>query len=741
MKVMLLHTIIEELCTCEKADCKSPGKHPLTPNGLKDATVNKTTIHRWWTEASTANVGIVTGAESGIWMLGPDGPAGIEALARLEQEYGPLPPGPRSRSGGGGRHYIFRYDPNLPIKNAANLGGLPIDVRGEGGYVVAPPSKHESGGIYTWEVPLDDTLPPLAPQWLLQFLAADKNGVQSARSAGVGLTLRVQADDFRAAPGVKQGSRHKEACRLAGLHVGRSESQAAIEESALEWANRCDPPMPAEEVLRVVRDLFAKEAGRSKSIALQSVDSEVEDIDRLRLPEPPPWPVLDQAALYGIAGDIVRAIRPQTEADPVAILVQLLVMVGNIFGRGPHFLVEADRHCANLFACIVGTFSRARKGVSKGRSLALTGPADPEWAKHCVAHGLSSGEGLIWAVRDPIEKMEPIKEKGRVVSYETVVTDPGVKDKRLFIVESEFAGTLRTLRRENNTLSSTMREAWDLGDLRTLVKNNPARATGAHLSIVGQITQPELVRYLGETEMLNGFANRFLWILVRRSQLLPDGGCPVDLSGFVHRLTQSVQYARGVGQMSRTTTASQLWHRVYPELAAERPGLYGAITARAEAQVLRLSLVYALLDQRDRVDAHHLEAALALWRYCDESAWRIFGSPDQEADGDPLATKVLAIIRKNASGITRRGIYKATNGHIPARELVAALAKLQDKGLIRMEEIPTEGRPAETWIPQNGGCERRERSEQSAASLANCSLSSLCSQASPDDEGREVIPL
>src|SRR5262249_52333926 len=146
-------------------------------------------------------------------------------------------------------------------------------------------------------------------------------------------------------------------------------------------------------------------------------------------------------------------------------------------GRGPHLPVEADKHHANLFACVVGTSSRGRKGVSRGRSLALTGPADHGWAEHCVVHGLSSGEGLIWAVRDPVEKMEAVKEKGRVVGYEKVIADHGVEDKRLLVLESEFAGPLRVMRRESNTLSSTLRQAWDTGDLRTLVKHNPARAT------------------------------------------------------------------------------------------------------------------------------------------------------------------------------------------------------------------------------------------------------------------------
>ena len=111
-----------------------------------------------------------------------------------------------------------------------------------------------------------------------------------------------------------------------------------------------------------------------------------------------------------------------------------------------------------------------------------------------------------------------------MTDYEDVLVDPGVEDKRLLVVEGEFATALRVLGREGNILSAVVRNAWDTGDLRTLTKNSPAKATGAHISIIGHVTRDELLRYLGTTEAANGFANRFLWVCVRRSKVLPDGG-------------------------------------------------------------------------------------------------------------------------------------------------------------------------------------------------------------------------
>jgi hypothetical protein len=113
------------------------------------------------------------------------------------------------------------------------------------------------------------------------------------------------------------------------------------------------------------------------------------------------WP--DPAAVeafYGVAGRIVQAIAPHTESDPVALLTQFLVFFGNAVGRGPHFMVEADRHALNLYLVLVGGTSKGRKGTALGHVKRLFERCDPRWVDGCLTSGLSSGEGLIWAVRD-----------------------------------------------------------------------------------------------------------------------------------------------------------------------------------------------------------------------------------------------------------------------------------------------------------------------------------------------------
>ena len=407
-------------------------------------------------------------------------------------------------------------------------------------------------------------------------------------------------------------------------------------------------------------------------------------------PEPP-----DERVYHGVAGELVRAIEPHTEADPIALLIQILVTYGSMVGRKAYFKAEADRHYPNLFATIVGATAKGRKGTSWGYIAWLFDLIDDQWAATRVASGLSSGEGLIYSVRDPVKKEEPIKEKGRVLEYQTVVEDAGIEDKRLLVFESEFASTLKVLRREGNTLSPVVRNAWDRGDLTTLTKS-PLRARGAHISIIGHITKDELVHSLEDTEAGNGFANRFLWFCVRRSKKLPEGGHldTVPMDGFKERLVAALRFGQSMGLMQKDEAARVLWAAVYPELSEGKTGLLGAVTSRAEAQVMRLALIYALLDCSDQIKVPHLQAALGLWEYAFASVSCIFG----DSLGDPIADELLRSLRASPDGMTQTEISDHFGRNTRATELRRALSFLAQNRLVAAQKEETGGRPAVRWI-------------------------------------------
>jgi hypothetical protein len=404
---------------------------------------------------------------------------------------------------------------------------------------------------------------------------------------------------------------------------------------------------------------------------------------------------LEPEAFHGLAGEIVHMIEPHSEADPAALLIQFLSVFGNVIGSSTHFLVESTRHHANLFAVLVGETAKGRKGTSWGQIRTLLHEVEPEWSQKRIVSGLSSGEGIIWAVHDPIEKSEPIREGRRVTGYQSVLADEGVADKRLFIVEEEFSSPLRVMERQGATLSAVLRDAWGVGTLSSLTKNSPARATGAHVSVLGHITRAELLRYLTETESANGFGNRFLWVAVRRSKCLPEGGAlsAESLRPLIERLRSAIAFARTAGELRRDEDTRTMWARVYPDLSDGRPGLFGSITSRAEAQVLRLSMIYALLDCSDTIRCEHLFAALAVWEFCAASARYIFG----DTLGLPEADEILKALRETPEGLTRSAISDLFRHHRKAAVIEQALRTLEERGLAGRHSALTDGRSAEVW--------------------------------------------
>jgi hypothetical protein len=386
----------------------------------------------------------------------------------------------------------------------------------------------------------------------------------------------------------------------------------------------------------------------------------------------PPWPTLDPAALHGLAGDAVRLLEPHTEADPAGLLVCLLAAFGSAVGPGPHAIADAAAHPARLNAVLVGETARSRKGTAQANVDKVMALADPGWFANHLPGGLGSGEGLIATVSDASEEEAP--------------------DKRVLVIEPEFARVLAVAGREGNTLSAILRQAWDSGNLRVVTRKNPLRASGAHISVVAHITVEELRRRLTDTEMANGFANRFLFVAVRRSKLLPRGGNldPAALDDLAVQVAAAIKRAQGIGLLRRSVAAEELWDRAYRGFADAPAGLAATVTARPEAQTLRLSVAYALLDGSDVIQLDHLQAALAVWRYCEQSASHVLG----DALGDEVADRLLEAVRASGDqgldGSEQRDLFSR---HAGGKRLEMARTLLEGKGLIVTETEETGGRP------------------------------------------------
>jgi hypothetical protein len=677
--VVPLHNPKQGKCSCRRKDCSSHGKHPRTEHGLKDGSTDPRQIEQWFTRWPDANLGILTGQASGLVVLDVDGEDGKASLRALMSAHAPLPKTlcvRTGRTGSDGKrkgcHYYFRAPTEALIRNSAGILGKGLDVRGEGGYVVAPPSLHPSGLLYVWLKPEE----PVAdlPAWLLSKLSEVRSSTTEA--------AKTEGSE------IQEGGRNAALASLAGTMRRRGMSQEAIEAAlAEENTARCKPPLPASEVREIACSVARYRPSAPMPGSTPPAKCVASQISRQ-------WPApLAEAAFSGLPDEFVRLVGPQTEADPAALLFQFLAAMGSIIGRGPHYRAGADNHYTNLFMVIVGNSAKARKGMSWGEVFRISEATDPAWTRTRILSGLSSGEGLIHAVRDEIEERVPIKEKGRVVDWEEQVTDSGVKDKRLLSVEGELAQALQCAAREGSTLSAVIRQAWDGVTLRVLAKSARASCAEPHISVIGHITITELQKLLSESDAANGFANRFIWVGSVRSKHLPFGGI-VDrgeLASLANRLREAVSFARTVKEMAWAQDAAHVWRDIYPELSGAKPGLLGLVTARAEAQTLRLAMIYALLGKSAEIRLEDLRAALELWRYSADSAAYIFG----QALGDPTADAIVELLRARPEGVTRTELNTHFDRNKSKAQLEAAISLVQSNGLVRIDRRDTGGRPVE----------------------------------------------
>lgn len=416
--------------------------------------------------------------------------------------------------------------------------------------------------------------------------------------------------------------------------------------------------------------------------------------------EKPEWPTLNKTALpEGLVADFVNVACENSEADPAAVLATFLVRFGIECGNSPHMMIGETRHTTRLNAVVVGDSSKARKGTSAGpvKSLFAT-------IGDCcrVSPGpLSSGEGIIFAVRDEQTEWRIDKRSGE---GEWVVSDPGVEDKRLFVLDEEFANALNATKREGNTLSSILRCLFDDGNAEPLTKSNRIKATGAHVGIVTHITLFELKKRLSENEQLNGFGNRFLWVCAKRNSIepFPEPMNQTRLSALRKLMEQRLMAAKSRSRLIFTDDAKQLWATEYPRLSMAHTGLSGCMVNRGEALVIRLSLVYALIAGHTNIERGDLEAAIAFWSYCYESAVYIFGG----SAADRRKNRIMEALGKSNTGeLSKSDIRREVfSNHVDAGQLTEILADMEREGMIELGKDSSTGGAPKTIVKIKSTC-------------------------------------
>ena len=442
-------------------------------------------------------------------------------------------------------------------------------------------------------------------------------------------------------------------------------------------------------------ELIAKAQADGKLASIQAqanaADSAGMMEDTLILPPEP-----TAAMFYGLVGKVAHTAAKNTEVNPVAAATAFMSFLAANMGRDAFFHIANSIHHPRLFTMHIGRSGRGRKGDSQQITLRVRqriAELEPKLLGQLHTGGLSSREGLASLIQDAHGDRN------------------GTDDKRLWVIESEFSNVLHQTKRDGNTLSSSLRDAWDGGDIKPAVKQGKTWVSAPHVGIHANITPSELKALLTSREMHNGFANRFLFIWSESAVevAFPKPTPTQVIDALAHSSIDVLRFAKGNypdrqnGQeISLSAAARDCYADIYPKV--RRPLASEFVTSLLERRapyLLRLAMLFALTDQSRVIEPCHIQAALAWVNYATQSVRFIFQDQDKSASDDETrrnAEKIVTYLESYPRGCTATTLANdCFKKHLSADKFNKALAHLLTDIPRRIERVEIKGnrgRPA-----------------------------------------------
>lgn len=390
-----------------------------------------------------------------------------------------------------------------------------------------------------------------------------------------------------------------------------------------------------------------------------------------------PVPVQDHGMFTGLLGDIAEEASQGIEADKVGVYGCLLAIAGMLAGRKPYVRIGDRRHPLLIWPLLMGRTGSGRKGDAVASATLPMSTAFLELDDLTVT-GLSTGEGLIWHIRDPDEK-------------------GGTDDKRLLIVEEELSHIIAVSSKESSTLSGVIRKAWDGGRLQVLTKNSPYSAGWSHITIIAAITPAEFRSRVSNRDLSGGLWNRYLPLFVERRKLIADPeGIGMDLlTEYSEKICKAVNVVAGRDVIGLSRQARELLEdEFYPEFAdlADEEGRVADFMERSPSYLRRVSALTSALAGHKEVPLADLEAAACLVRYSLASARYALDPGKRNPPLDRLRRAVDEAYPDGLSGTEVRNLF---HGHLRKRELQKLVNLICESEEYEKRIVPTGGRPRE----------------------------------------------
>lgn len=417
---------------------------------------------------------------------------------------------------------------------------------------------------------------------------------------------------------------------------------------------------------------------------------------------PPPTSTPDM--FYGLVGEVARIASNGTEVNPVSAAMVFLSFLGANVGRDTYLLINNTYHHPRLFTLHIGRSSRGGKGDSQQlthRIRQKIEELEPDLLAKVHTGGLSTGEGLAAMLHDGYGETPPIH------------------DKRLWVVEGELANVLNKMRREGNSLSTTLREVWDGSDIKPAIKTKPMGVTNPHIGIHVCITPTELTSKLGKGEMDNGFANRFLMAFAENIGCVPfpTPTAQYVIDNMAIHIIDIVKYSLGNypdncnnREMNLSDGAKVFYEKIYRYFKQPLDNeLVAGLLARRAPYTVRLSMLFALCDKSIIIEEKHLKAAFAWVEYGTHTVRFVFHSERQTEKATQTvknANKILEYLNHKLNGCSSSEITThCFKGNLEATKIKEALHFLLSENPPVIEQIKPnfkqKGRPKITYKIKN----------------------------------------
>jgi hypothetical protein len=695
-------------CSCGKDCGNDRGKHPRTPNGLLNATRDTAQIERWWRAQPNASVLIRTGAESGIFVVDVDPRHdGADTLHDLEREYGELPETPHSLTGGGGEHIVLKHPGSgTKIRTAAHVLGPGVDIRGDGGYAVFPPSIHPSGRHYEWEGSgyLGEVPIASSPRWILDKAREDAD--------------REPVDVAGFLNGVAEGARNdttwRTACKLRGLNIPYDFARDMI----LKGASAAAPPYPEKDALSCLDRAYAKYGPnpeitftKARTVPIDQIDPEtlrghqngahgtngvngthahVADDPTTYHTATPPESFITKYVDYA---------QQRTDAPPEAHELTAVCMLSALVGPNPWLPIATSNEGWRLTIwgqyIVDSTAGRKTTTINTGLDI-LRQILDPR----AIIEWEGSPQGLI--------------QRLKLLDGQAAI-----------FVRDEYSGLMAQMNKGGHMagLPQLFIRAFDGGvleNIRTAKRKKNADGEVEEIADVDRVEKPYLVKLTASTwgsfverasidNVLDGFLARFAFVtgtatprrlqlangallatrsqLINHAQRIHDRALELDAIG-IDPLVLDLQW-----------DLEQAWLKIADE-SPQRDAM-GPALKRLSETVLKVAALIAI-DEADLlvpyVRPEHFHMALAMaerWKVSTMKVIETLGQTSFMRDVDA----VLAAILRRPGGITLSELFRS-HRKLRKRDFDEILATLEDRAQIERVSVTLKrGRPVAVLYP------------------------------------------